>query len=155
MRLYFVQHGEAHPDSSDKERQLTDQGRIDVEKVASFFGLSGIQIPVIFHSGKTRAFQSAEIFAEIISPEYGLEEKEGLHPKDPVHPWEQRVNELDDHTMIVGHLPSIRKLISHLVTGNEETEIAEFHPGTAICLEKTDDGSWRLAWMIRPDLLLG
>jgi hypothetical protein len=57
--------------------------------------------------------------------------------------------------MIVGHLPLLGKLVALLVTGSEENEIVEFQFGSVVCIERRDDGKWKLAWMITPALLHG
>ena len=57
--------------------------------------------------------------------------------------------------MIVGHLPFLGKLVSLLVTGSEKNEIVEFHFGSVVCIERRDDGKWKVAWMITPALLHG
>jgi phosphohistidine phosphatase len=55
--------------------------------------------------------------------------------------------------MIVGHLPFLGKLAALLVADNEETDIVAFKFGCVVCLERTEDGPWKLAWMIVPALL--
>ena len=57
--------------------------------------------------------------------------------------------------MIVGHLPFLGKLIALLVTGSEENEIVEFQFGSVVCIERRDDGKWKVVWMITPALLHG
>ncbi len=61
--------------------------------------------------------------------------------------------------MVVGHLPFMGRLVSHLVAGSEKANVAAFQPGTVACLERAggdeDGGGWALAWMVRPELLGG
>jgi phosphohistidine phosphatase SixA len=52
--------------------------------------------------------------------------------------------------MIVGHLPFLGKLVALLVTGSEENEIVEYQVGSIVCIERRDDGKWKVAWMITP-----
>jgi hypothetical protein len=62
---------------------------------------------------------------------------------------------LDGTARSRGHLPFLGKLVSLLVTGSEENEIVEFHFGSVVCIERRDDGRWKVAWMITPTLLHG
>ena len=39
------------------------------------------------------------------------------------------------------------------VADNEETEIVAFRFGCVVCVERIEDGPWKLAWMIVPALL--
>jgi phosphohistidine phosphatase len=55
--------------------------------------------------------------------------------------------------MIVGHLPFLGKLAALLMVGSEETEIVAFRFGCVVCVERTEDAQWKLAWMIVPVLL--
>ena len=41
MRLYLVQHGEAQPEAVSPERELSAQGRLDVERLAGLLGGRG------------------------------------------------------------------------------------------------------------------
>ena len=56
-----------------------------------------------------------------------------------------------DH-LVVGHLPFMDRAVAYLVTGSETPGVVAFRPGSIVCLERDDD-SWRLTWMIRPELL--
>ncbi len=64
MRIYLVQHGEAVAKDVDPERPLSEQGHNDVEKIATFLGNTQLGMERILHSGKLRAEQTAEIFAD-------------------------------------------------------------------------------------------
>ena len=45
MRVYLVQHGEAHPEEVSPERELTPRGRSDVERVAALLANGRAQLP--------------------------------------------------------------------------------------------------------------
>jgi phosphohistidine phosphatase len=53
---------------------------------------------------------------------------------------------------LVGHLPFMARLASLLLTRDPKAEIVAFQPGTVLCLEG-EGGTWRVAWMLRPELL--
>jgi phosphohistidine phosphatase len=64
MEVYLVQHGEAKPKEEDANRPLTSRGRREVSLVSSYVAGVGIRVVQIFHSGKLRARETAQIFAE-------------------------------------------------------------------------------------------
>ena len=43
MRLYLMQHGEAQPEAVSPERELSPQGRLDVERLAGRLGGRGVR----------------------------------------------------------------------------------------------------------------
>src|SRR5437588_11714103 len=92
MQIYLVQHGESQPEEIDPERKLTESGAHAVQKVANFLRTSsgGVQVDVIWHSGKARAQQTAELL--LPATPAGAEaviQHEGLGPKNAVEPSER------------------------------------------------------------------
>jgi phosphohistidine phosphatase len=153
MKVYLVQHGDALPKEVDPERPLSEKGRADVERIASFLGRSGLRVSRILHSGKQRAEQTAELLAAAVGSGDGVDQVSGINPLDPTDHLAQGVGEWTDDTMVVGHLPFMGKLASRLVAGDEAASVVMFTPGTVICLERGEQGSWSIAWMIRPELV--
>ncbi len=49
MKLYLVQHAEAVPAEDNPDRPLSDKGRTDVQRVASFLARS-VRVGRIIHS---------------------------------------------------------------------------------------------------------
>ncbi|MFN7105606.1 MAG: phosphohistidine phosphatase SixA [Pyrobaculum sp.] len=150
MRLYLVQHGEAKVETEDPRRPLTERGAREVRKIAEFLKKAGVRVEKIFHSGKLRAIQTAEIFAEVLGAE--VEQTEGLDPLSDPKIWAERVERLTSDVMIVGHLPHLGKLVSYLVAKNEELKIVEFRYAGVVCLERGGD-RWAVIWAVRPELL--
>ncbi|MDH3473057.1 MAG: phosphohistidine phosphatase SixA [Rhodospirillales bacterium] len=153
MKLYLVQHGEALPAEADSERPLSAAGRRDVEALARFLAARGLRIERIQHSGKTRARQTAEILAGALAPGLGTEARPGLAPKDPVEAFVAGLAEDTRDRLVVGHLPFMDRLVAHLVGGGEARGLVAYRPGAMVCLERAEDGAWRIAWMLRPELL--
>ncbi|MFQ5805863.1 MAG: phosphohistidine phosphatase SixA [Phycisphaerae bacterium] len=153
MKLYLVQHGDAVPKEVDPQRPLSAKGRADVRRMASFLDKSGVRVARILHSGKKRAEQTAELLAASVGTGEGPEKASGIDPLDPTERLARAVDGWTEDTMVVGHLPFMGKLASHLVTEGEAGETAAFRPGTVLCLEPGEEGKWAIAWMIRPELL--
>jgi phosphohistidine phosphatase len=155
MHVYLVQHGESKSEEEDPQRRLTDKGIGEVQKVANFLRPLKLAVDAIWHSGKARAQQTGELLAEAVGARDRVVQREGLGPKDKVATTKEALQQTGDDVMIVGHLPFLDKLVAVLVTGSEENEIVEFRFGSVVCIERRDDGKWKVAWMVRPALLHG
>ncbi|KTD19078.1 phosphohistidine phosphatase SixA [Legionella lansingensis] len=153
MKIYLVQHGDSLAKEIDPERSLSEQGMKDVKSLGCFLSLLNIDVAHLYHSGKFRAQQTAEHLAVNIAIKHGIESRTGLDPLDDVIPMAKELNQSNQNLMLVGHLPFMDKLISQLVTNNEHHSLVSFEPGSMVCLEKTEEHHWRIAWMIRPELL--
>jgi phosphohistidine phosphatase len=153
MRLYLVQHGEACAKAVDPERPLTDQGKADVDRLASFLKQADIRAERVIHSGKLRARQTAEGLAKAMAPGVEPEISGLMNPNDNPGAFDWQSESWDRDTLIVGHLPFMARLVSHLLIEDEDKIIAAFQPGSMACLAHDNDAQWQLNWMIRPELL--
>jgi len=152
MEIYLVQHGEAKSEIEDPERPLTKKGRKEVESSARYAATLGIEIVQILHSGRLRAKQTAEIFAQIFSPPQGIREEKGLAPLDDPNPTKHLVQQAEKPLMIVGHLPHLSRLTSLLILGALEKEVIRFTMGGVVCLSR-EDSNWQIKWALTPEIL--
>jgi len=154
MRLYLSQHGLAEDESVDPERPLSLQGREDVTRVAGFLSLFEKPRPSrIVHSGKLRARQTAEMFAEAWGG-IALEQSADLAPNADPSLWPVRFASMEADLMLVGHLPHIQRLASLLVSDNPDQVSVKFRNGGVLCLERAERG-WSVCWQINPTLFYG
>jgi len=153
MRLYLVQHGDALVEEVDPERHLSEKGTADVEKVARFLRPLKLPVSAVWHSGKPRAAQTAEILSRELAGEPDLVRRDGLAPKDSVVPLRDAVERFRADLMIVGHLPFLAKFAALLLTGEKSDDVVAFRYGGVVCLDNTEGGEWRVAWMIVPELI--
>ncbi len=153
MHLYLVQHAQAQPKEEDSQRPLSDQGRADIQKVASFLGDRGIPVSRIIHSGKLRARQTAGALAERLKATGSVSETDGLAPLDDPTVWAGRLADTDEDLMLVGHLPHMSKLAALLLTDNAEQPVIRFQMGGVVCLERDEENHWSLRWMVVPEIL--
>ena len=111
------------------------------------------RVPVdkIYHSGKMRAHQTAEIFAEKLIVNGDVIPIDGINPKDSAEAFAKKIANLKPNTMIVGHLPFMAKLVSLLVTGKEEPILVAYRPASVVCLVQDEEKHWHIGWMLRPD----
>jgi phosphohistidine phosphatase len=152
MKVYLIQHGLAMSKDDDPDRPLTNEGRDETVKVANFIAQSGIiQIRNIFHSGKTRARQTAEIFGERTAPTAAVQQAEGLKAKDDPGIWGGKLEGAKEDVMLVGHLPHMAALANRLLCRDAPENIIEFENSGVVCLEKNK--TWRIRWMIVPRLI--
>ena len=80
MPLYLVQHGVALSKDIDPDRGLSKEGIDVVKRMADTAKQYHIQVKQIFHSGKKRTKQTAEIFSEYLKPAHGVKPFTGLNP---------------------------------------------------------------------------
>ncbi len=153
MKLYLVQHGMPVSKDIDPGRPLSPEGEKDISKMAEFLRASDHTVSKILHSGKMRAHQTAEILAEVLLISGEIEATDGINPNDPVQYFSLRVHKFEHDTMIVGHMPFMAKMVSYLVTGNENQAIVAYRPGSVVCLKQDLEESWQIQWMLRPDTL--
>ncbi len=130
---------------------MSKKGRSDIRVLAMHMQNMDVHIDTVFHSGKTRAEQSAQIIAELLAPDISPVKTDGLSPNDDPVEIVGDIEQMNGNILIASHMPFVSRLCSTLLTGNPDTEFASL-PGTLICLERTDD-NWRLAYMVRPDFI--
>ena len=153
MRLYLVQHGQAKSEELDPQRGLTEQGIQDVERLAAFLRPLSLAVQVVWHSGKTRAAQTAQILAPVPAGKPEVVQQKGLAPNDPVELIEAKLGQAQNDLMIVGHLPFLDRLASKLVAGKETAKVCAFQQGGLVCLQRAEDNTWSVCWMVIPELL--
>ncbi|HUV30928.1 MAG TPA: phosphohistidine phosphatase SixA [Acidobacteriota bacterium] len=154
MNLYVVQHAVARPEEEDPSRGLSEEGRADIEKVASFASrYAGITAGTIVHSGKPRAEQTAAVLADHLRPAGGMTAADGLAPMDNPSVWAARLADTHEDTILVGHLPHLARLAGLLLCGNESRLPVAFENAGIVCLCRDDLGVWSVGWMLTPAIL--
>jgi phosphohistidine phosphatase len=154
MRLYLVQHGDAKLKKEDPSRPLSNKGWKDIRNMTEYAQKHlHIQVPQIFHSGKLRAKQTAEVLAEQLHPAKGVSVAEGLEPLADPMIWKNRLTETTEDIMLVGHLPHLEKLTGHLLAGDENKQVVAFRNAGIVCLERGESGGWAIRWTITPEII--
>jgi phosphohistidine phosphatase len=153
MKLYLVQHGEAKTEMEDPERPLTLEGEVEVRRVARVANNLNVHPQRIYHSGKLRAKQTAEVIGEVLGiPNASVQAAQGLSPNDNIVPWTERIRKEAEDLMLVGHLPFLEKFTSHLLCGNELARLVLFRYGAIVCLDQKEDRGWALRWVLTPEM---
>lgn len=153
MLLYLVRHGEAKTESEDPERGLAEIGMKDARRVGEFLAFMGTELDTVIHSTKKRTRETAQAIAESLKPKKEMREENGLAPNDDPMAWVVRINEMDEDTAIVGHLPFLDRLLGLLVLGDANRRIMDFKPVNTVCLKPAGDGRWLIEWVIDPGVI--
>jgi phosphohistidine phosphatase len=151
MALYLAQHGKSLSKEQDPEQGLSRAGYADVNRMAQMAADYGVRPAAIRHSGRKRARQTAEIFAEALQGERSKAEPvSGIDPLDDVAAVANTLK-TGDNLMLVGHLPFMERLTGFLITGSAERLIFKFQNGGIVCLDKNQDARWWfMKWALMP-----
>lgn len=145
---YFVQHGLAEPKEIDATRPLSKEGVEQVRKMATQLHQHGVLIENIYHSGKLRAAQTAQIFAEVLQVKL-VNEFKGMNPNDDPHNIISHLKQ--DNVMFVGHLPNIQKVVSEILSNGKNDDMLKFSNAAVACISQ-EQGNAFLKWFIKPEL---
>jgi phosphohistidine phosphatase len=158
MNLFFLRHGKAHPRSPqwrpDSKRPLTREGERGMFDVARGIKAFDVSFDVILTSPYLRALRTAEILAEVynsqkffetarLSPEVGA--------KDIVDEVNEHFSAAED-IVLVGHEPSLSRIISTLLTGEGGMAMELKKAGFCkLSIEKLSFGKCAcLNWLLTP-----
>ena len=145
MALYLVQHGKSLPKDQDPDQGLSEEGIAETRRMANLAKDHGISVSQIRHSVKTRARQTAEIFAKALNPKKGFQEVGGIKPLDDVAEYASSIDP-DQNIMLVGHLPFMERMVSYLVTGSVDKPVFKFQNSGIVCLNKDLEGQSWVIW---------
>ncbi len=156
MKLYLIQHARAKSKDEDPDRSITDIGREETERVAEYVAKNNIvEAQRIFHSGKKRAEETAAVFARVLKLEKQLAASSGLNPTDDVREWVDRLANMDENIVLVGHLPHLNNLASFLLSGSQSKIKIDFKNSGVVSLSRDKELGWSLNWMFPPETILG
>src|SRR5262245_24829257 len=149
MTLYFVHHAGAVDSQVDPRRPLSILGRLAAERAAAQTAGHGAQPSVVWHSGKLRARQTAEIFWRACNPLAECSATRDLQPGDPPSWMRDRLRGESRDIMIVGHFPHLPALLAMLPTPGAAPAPQGFPPHGVVALSTSDQGeSWSEVWRI-------
>ena len=145
MRLFLVHHGDAVGPDVDPRRPLSASGREAAERVAASAAARGAKPAVVWHSGKLRAKQTAEIFWRACNALAEFAATRDLQPDDSPGFMRDRLRSEPRDVMVVGHFPHLPRLLAALLG----PESAAFPPHGVVALETEDEGgSWKESWRV-------
>ena len=158
MMLYLMQHAQAVPEEVDAQRPLSPEGREAIGRVAARAAQLALPVAHIYHSGKLRARQTAEVLGEALHLESVAEELDGLGPKahaEPLARWlrVETQKQTVGGMVLVSHQPLLERLASLLLTGDEEMGVVLIQYAALVALAPKGDGKhFAVQWMLTPEL---
>jgi len=152
VQLYLVHHGEALGPEVDPLRPLSQNGRQRCEALAAIAARRGVLPSVVWHSGKLRAKQTAEVFWRACNPLASFAATRDLQPEDQPGFMRDRLRYETNDIMLVGHFPHLPRLYEALTTGaGEDTRRGTFPLHGLVALETRDDGeNWMERFRLEP-----
>ncbi len=155
MRLYLVRHAEANLEEHSPEKELSDRGYKEIERVAAHVAGLSVELCCIFHSDKLRAVGTAKVLAAHLSPAKGAVKLDGLDPTDDPEIVARLITEkgADTSMMLVGHLPHLSRLAALLLTGDKDKRVVSFSNASVVSLKRCADGVWVVEWMLTPQVV--
>lgn len=139
--------------AADPERPLTAKGVADVKKVASFLQPLGLRVEAVWHSGLTRARETADLLAAGFAGSPAVSEHAGLVPRDPAGRILQELTAVKKSVVIVGHRPVACCRGGGAACGRSTQQPDRCGGGSGRLPRAGRRGGWRLRWMITPGLL--
>ena len=125
-------------------RPLSALGRTATERTASGAASRGVKPDAIWHSGKVRARQTAEIFWKACNPLAPLTAERGLLPDDPPQWMRDRLSGEERSILIVGHMPYLPRLLA-MLTGVRDERTMSFPLHGCVALD-ADGDQWKEIW---------
>jgi len=153
MIVYLFRHGKAARQEPDGPRALTPRGREEAAQVARHFKQRGLKVETLWHSPKTRAQQTAEIFLEITGKNgVEVEERKEIKPEGDAQAVYEEINRAKyGSLMLVTHLPFVAELAALFAADSQQAEIA-FPTGGVAAFARTGK-TWKWLWSLDPSTL--
>ena len=147
--LLLVHHGDAVGPDIDPMRPLSSAGLSASAALAETAAARGVRPVVIWHSGKIRAKQTAELFLRACNPLAVFEAVHGLQPGDPARWMHDRLLGDVRSILVVGHMPHLPALLS-LLRGEPGDRVARDFPAHGCVALEADGEVWRETWRLTP-----
>ena len=144
--IVLVHHGEAVGPDVDPMRPLSVAGRARAGHLAGEAAARGVRPELIWHSGKLRARETAELFRRACGPPAASSARRGLQPDDPPAWIRDELAGDPRSIMLVGHMPHLARLL-RLLRGDATDGAPDFPPHGCVALERDGDG-WKELWRL-------
>lgn len=145
--LFLVHHGDAVGPEVDARRPLSAGGRAASETVAAAAAALGARPAIVWHSGKLRARQTAEVFWRACNALADLSATRDLQPDDPPEWMRDRLRHEARDVMIVGHFPHLPRLLALLAPADADRAPFPVHGVVALVSEDEGD-TWKEQWRL-------
>ncbi len=145
--LILVHHGDAVGPNVDLMRPLSSVGRAAVERLAAAAARKGVKPDAIWHSGKLRARQTAELFWAACNPLATFTAERGLQPDDPPRWIRDQLAGDTRSILIASHMPFLPRLLASLLGARDASAVLAFPQHGCVALE-ADRDDWKELWRL-------
>ena len=128
-------------------RPLSARGREDTARLAAAAARQGAKPDVVWHSGKLRARQTAEVYWRACNPLAAFAAMRGLQPGDPPIWVRDRLAGETRSIMLVGHRPHLPHLLNMLCGADPNRVPIAFPLHGCVALEQDED-VWKEVWRL-------
>lgn len=149
-KLFLMRHAEALSHDADAKRPLSPLGEVHAKKMALWLHSMQIEIDTIIHSGVLRAEQTASIVAE----QYKITpiQSDALAPDASIVSLAEIIGDLQNNTLLVGHLPNLDLLSNLLITYDEQCTTLSFQPA-AMAAFNLSENQCLVEWFVQPGII--
>jgi phosphohistidine phosphatase len=123
MRIFVMRHGQAEPTAiSDQHRELTADGKVEVEKMAVILLKNKDHFDAIYVSPYIRAQQTANIVKNALATTTSLTTLNFITPNDSAQPLQDYIYcnfspQNEKKILIVSHMPLVSYLVAEFTNG--------------------------------------
>lgn len=148
MKLFLMRHGDAENSAIDSQRKLSTLGIREVTQVAELLNQASYSFEHIFHSGKKRAQETAEIVAAKTKSTTQLAVLPFLEPTDEVDELFHCAQTWTEDTLIVGHQPFMGIATAKFLTQAPASSTFSFGTASIAGLERIGSSDWTLSFLL-------
>ena len=155
MRVYIIQHAHAIPRADNPPvRTLSDTGIEETRRLANILNGDGATVHRIMHVGTDWTKDNAEKLAKFLESDARVIQTPYPLTKDgSLDAFIDDLFTTSDDVAIAAPADVAMRSVTRLLTGREEPLIPAKSSGLCSCLERRDDDTWMLLWMVRPEHL--
>jgi phosphohistidine phosphatase len=143
--ILLVHHGDAVGADEDAMQPLSAAGRAATTRLAVAAAARGARPDVVWHSGKLRARQTAELFWLACNPLATFSAARGLQPTDPPRLMRDQLAAETRSIVLAGHMPNLMGLLGLMLSSADDAR--NFPPHGCVALER-GHGSWKEIWRL-------
>ena len=148
--IVLVHHRNALGAEIDSMRPLSNPGRAATARLATAAAARGVSPEVVWHSGKLRARQTAELFWVACNPRATFSAARGLQPTDPPAWMRDQLSGESRSILLAGHMPHLARLLSLLCDGSPDSPGMDFPLHGCVALE-IDGERWKEIWRLEAE----
>lgn len=145
--IVLVHHGNALGPDVDPMRPLSGPGHAASARLAAAAAARGVSPDVVWHSGKLRARQTAELFWNACNPLAAFSAARGLQPADPPRWIRDQLAGDDRSILIAGHMPHLAGLLRLLCGEPPDGAATDFPLHGCVALDRHGD-TWKELWRL-------